>query len=168
MPDHSDSALALSQKVWSELTTSELYAFLKLRTDVFFLEQQIDETELDDRDREPSTLHLWLADENGTVAAYLRVLLDPEPELRDARLVIGRVVVDPEWRGRGLAQQLLAQVLAVFGDRAMLLHAQAYITPLYAGFGFEPVGEPFQEAGIQHQSMYRPAGNLGFRGESDL
>jgi len=168
MSDHSYLALPLSQKTWSELSTTELYAFLKLRTDVFFLEQKIDETELDDRDREADTQHLWLAEASGAVAAYLRVLKDEEPELRDARLIIGRVVVDPAHRGRGLAQQLLERVMEAFGDQPMLLHAQVYITPLYTGFGFEPVGEPFLEAGIQHQSMYRAASGLGFHGESDL
>ena len=168
MSDHSDSALALSQKSWRELSTTELYAFLKLRTDVFFLEQKIDETELDDRDRETGTQHLWLADSKGAVVAYLRVLEDDEPELRDARLIIGRVVVDPAYRGHGLAQQLLQRVMQRFGGQPMLLHAQAYITPLYSGFGFEPVGEPFLEAGLEHQSMYRAASGLGFHGESDL
>jgi ElaA protein len=168
MSDHSDSAPALSQKTWSELSTTELYAFLKLRTDVFFLEQKIDETELDDRDREAATRHFWLADASGVVVAYLRVLRDSEPELKDARLIIGRVVVDPAHRGRGYAQQLLAQVMEHFEGQAMLLHAQEYIVPLYSGFGFEPVGEPFLEAGLRHQSMYRAASGLGVHGESDL
>ena len=141
---------------WSELTTDELYAFLKLRTDVFFVEQKVDDTELDDRDREPDTRHYWIADDRGT-AAYLRTLLDPEAEYRDAHRVIGRVVVRADRRGEGLSQALLAEVLARHGREAMMLHAQEYIAPLYAKFGFVPFGDVFVEAGIPHQSMYRAA-----------
>ncbi|WEO76328.1 GNAT family N-acetyltransferase [Cryobacterium sp. SO2] len=144
-------------KPWSDLSTDELYAILKLRTDVFFIEQKIDETELDDRDREPGTVHYWLA-ADGQVTSYLRVLLDTEPEHLDAARVIGRVVVHPDHRGAGLARVLLQRVIDDFGDQAMLLHAQDYIVPLYAHFGFVPFGAPYLEAGINHQSMYRPAG----------
>jgi ElaA protein len=143
-------------RAWSELTNDELYAFLKLRTDVFFLEQKIDETELDDRDREPETRHYWVSDEVGT-AAYLRTLLDIDPTHRDAHRLIGRVVVREDRRGEGLAQKLIAEVIARHGSEAMLLHAQEYIAPLYARFGFEPFGEVFEEAGLAHLSMYRPA-----------
>jgi ElaA protein len=142
---------------WSELTTDELYAFLKLRTDVFFLEQKVDETELDDRDREASTRHYWISDEVGT-AAYLRTLVDAEPTHLDAARLIGRVVVRADRRGQGLAQKLIAEVLARHGDEAMLLHAQHYIAPLYAQFGFVAFGDVYEEAGIEHLSMYRPAG----------
>ena len=144
-------------KTWSEISTDELYAILKLRTDVFFVEQRIDEEELDNRDQEPDAVHYWLAD-GPVIAAYLRVLLDAEPEHRDARRMVGRVVVHPEHRGAGLAQILLQRVMDDFGEEAMLLHAQDYIVPLYARFGFVAFGEPYQEAGIVHQSMYRPAG----------
>lgn len=142
---------------WSELTTTELYAFLKLRTDVFFVEQKVDETELDDRDREPATRHYWISDEVGT-AAYLRTLIDEVPTHRDAARLIGRVVVRADRRGEGLAQKLLAEVIARHGDEALLLHAQEYIAPLYARVGFVAFGEVFVEAGIPHLSMYRPAG----------
>src|SRR4051812_30478812 len=101
MPDCS-----VVQKQWGELTTSELYAILKLRTDVFFVEQRIDEEELDNRDQEPTTEHVWIADDAG-VAAYLRVLQGAEPEHRDAHVVVGRVVVRADRRGEGLAQELL-------------------------------------------------------------
>ena len=148
------------QKRWSELTTDELYGLLKLRTDVFFVEQKVDESELDWRDAEPETLHLWLA-EGRDVIACLRVLTDARPEHEDARRVIGRVVVHPQHRGRGLAQRLLTSVIEQFGDEAMLLHAQTYIAPLYARFGFEAFGEPYDEAGISHVSMYRPAVAIG-------
>jgi ElaA protein len=142
-------------KPWGELTTAELYLFLKLRTDVFFVEQRIDEEELDNRDLEPGTTHYWIADDTGA-AAYLRVLLDAEPEHRDARRVVGRVVVRADRRGEGLAQVLMSRVLDDFGGEPMLLHAQEYIAPLYAKFGFEAFGEVYAEAGIPHISMYRP------------
>jgi ElaA protein len=139
---------------WGELTTSELYSFLKLRTDVFFVEQHVDETELDWRDAEATTDHYWIADEQGT-AAYLRTLLDEEPSHRDARRLIGRVVTRGDRRGEGLSQKLMAEVLSRHGSEPMLLHAQAYVAPLYAKFGFEAFGDEYEEAGILHISMYR-------------
>jgi ElaA protein len=141
---------------WSELTTDELYAFIKLRTDVFFVEQKVDETELDDRDRESETRHYWIADDRG-VAAYLRTLLDPIPTHRDAHRLISRVVVRADRRGEGLAQRLLAEVIERHASEPMLLHAQEYVARLYAGFGFEAFGEVYLEAGIPHLSMYRGA-----------
>lgn len=143
-------------KPWGELTTAELYSILKLRTDVFFVEQRIDEEELDNRDQEATTEHLWIADDLGT-AAYLRILRDDLPSHEDAHTIIGRVVVRSDRRGQGLAQKLMALVIERNGTQPMLLHAQEYVAPLYAKFGFESFGEVFTEAGIQHISMYRSA-----------
>ncbi len=145
---------SIVQKSWSELTTVELYSFIKLRTDVFFVEQKVDEEELDNRDQEPTTEHLWIADDLGT-AAYLRVLTDPVPSHLDARRLPGRVVVRPDRRGEGLAQLLMQRVIDRHGSEPLLLHAQAYVAPLYAKFGFEEFGETYREAGIEHISMYR-------------
>ncbi|NEM92375.1 GNAT family N-acetyltransferase [Galbitalea soli] len=144
------------RRSWSELTTDELYDILKLRTDVFFVEQRIDEEELDHRDREPATLHYFIPDEQHGVAAYLRTLVDEQPSHRDARIIVGRVVVHPARRGEGLAQLLFDRVIAEHGDQPMMLHAQEYIVPLYAKYGFEPYGEVYVEAGLPHLSMYRP------------
>lgn len=143
-------------KPWGELTTSELYSFLKLRTDVFYVEQKVDDEELDNRDQEETTEHLWLTDATGTTA-YLRVLFDASPEHRDAHRVVGRVVVRADRRGEGLAQKLFAEVVRRFGHEPMMLHAQEYVAPLYTKSGFEAFGEPYLEAGIRHVSMYRPA-----------
>jgi len=160
------------EKRWSELTPRELYAFLKLRTDVFLVEQGVDETELDWRDAEPETLHCWIetttADGAAEIAAYLRVLFDAEAEHADAHRVIGRVVVHPAHRGTGLAQVLLGRVIEQFGHESLLLHAQSYIAPLYARVGFEPFGAEYIEAGIPHISMLRkgaarPGAALGGR-----
>lgn len=141
-------------KPWGEITTAELYSLLKLRTDVFLVEQRVDEEELDNRDLEPGTVHYWIEDAAGT-AAYLRVLFDAQPEHRDAQRLVGRVVVRADRRGEGLAQQLLARVIDDFGAEPMLLHAQEYIAPLYARHGFVAFGSVYQEAGIPHISMYR-------------
>ena len=150
MPDCS-----LVEKKWSELTTSELYSFLKLRTDVFFLEQKIDEEELDWRDSEDATIHCWISDADG-MASYLRVIEDAEPTHADARRLFGRVVVRADRRGEGLAQLLIEHVLERFGHEPMLLHSQTYIAPLYAKYGFEASGGIYEEAGLPHVLMYRP------------
>jgi ElaA protein len=144
-------------KTWSQLTTGELYSFLKLRTDVFYLEQRVDDEELDDRDLEPTTIHYWIADNLGT-AAYLRVLYDETAEHLDAHRVVGRVVVRRDRRSEGLARALLTRVLDEFEHEPLLLHAQEYIAPLYAKSGFVPYGGLYLEAGISHISMYRAAG----------
>jgi ElaA protein len=149
MPDCS-----IVHKQWGELTTSELYAIMKLRTDVFLVEQKVDEEELDNRDQVAE--HFYIADAIGT-AAYLRVLVDESPEHLDAHRVVGRVVVRQDRRGEGLAGILLNRVLSLYGHEAMMLHAQEYVAPLYAKAGFSAFGEPYDEAGIAHISMYRPA-----------
>ncbi len=145
---------SIVRKTWGELTVDELYSFLKLRTDVFFVEQHIDEEELDNRDQEPTTEHLWIADEDGT-AAYLRIIVDVAPTHRDARRLFGRVVTRPDRRGEGLSQALITEVLRLYGHEPMLLHAQLYVVPLYSRFGFEPFGETYLEAGLEHRMMYR-------------
>ena len=71
--------------------------------------------------------------------------------------IIGRVVVRADRRGEGLAQVLLAQALEDIAGHAVLLHAQEYVAPLYAKFGFVAFGEPYDEATIMHISMYRAA-----------
>jgi len=141
-------------KTWPQMTADDVFGWAKLRTDIFFLEQHIDEEELDDRDRDPTTEHLWIEDAAGT-AAYLRVILDDKPSHLDARRLFGRVVTRADRRGEGLSQRLIAEVIARHGHKAMLLHAQEYIAPLYAKFGFTAFGDRYLEAGIPHISMYR-------------
>ncbi|AGP29967.1 GNAT family N-acetyltransferase [Corynebacterium terpenotabidum] len=148
----------VSVKTWSELTSTEVYAIARLRTEVFLREQRCDDEELDWRDLEPGTEHYLLQDAgDAAVASYLRVLRQEVPGDVDAPLIIGRVCTDPDHRGKGLASRLLAEVIARHGGEPMLLHAQLYATGLYANAGFSPVGEQFEEAGISHIAMVRPA-----------
>ena len=127
-----------------------------LRSEVFFLEQKIDEEEFDAADRDPTTLHLWISDDEG-MAAYLRIVHNPDQAASHDGIAdsFGRMVVRKSARGRGLAQLLMARALEIAGDKPLYLHAQDYVTSLYAKFGFERRGELFHEAGIPHVLMVR-------------
>nr|WP_108872275.1 GNAT family N-acetyltransferase [Tessaracoccus timonensis] len=140
-------------KTWDELTKDEFYEIATLRCAVFYVEQRVTDQDFDDVDRAQGTHHLWIPDERG-VAAYLRCYQLPQPEA-GATIALGRMAVRADRRGAGLAKRLVAAVVERWGDQAIVLHSQSYIMGLYEGFGFQPVGEPYDEAGIPHQTMVR-------------
>lgn len=143
--------MELSVAGFAELDTRTLYDLLRLRVDVFVVEQACAYPELDGRDTEPGTRHLWLA-AAGAPAAYLRVLSEPGDVAR-----IGRVVVAPAARGAGAAGQLMTAALDVVGERAAVLDAQAHLVAFYARHGFAATGPEYLEDGIPHVPMARPA-----------
>ncbi|MFD9888924.1 GNAT family N-acetyltransferase [Amycolatopsis sp. NPDC059027] len=135
-----------------ELTAEQLHDILRLRVDVFVVEQKAAYPEVDGRDLEPGTSHLWFEGEDG-VDAYLRVLSDPDEVLR-----IGRVCTTKEARGRGLAARLMEVALVEHGDADYVLDAQTYARGFYERFGFIAEGEVFEdEDGIPHITMWRRA-----------
>jgi ElaA protein len=144
-------------KTWSQMSADDVFAVMKLRTDVFFLEQRITEEELDHHDRDPNTTHLWAEDEAGNAIAYARVVTQNPPPEGDAGigLSIGRLVVDPQYRGQGLGHELMRRALKHCGEVPVVLHAQQWVAGLYAAHGFVTLGEPFDEAGIVHVRMVR-------------
>lgn len=135
-----------------DLDAATLYALLKLRVDVFVVEQECPYPDLDGRDTEPGTRHLWYEVDRHPVA-YLRLLTDDTPGGTGYR--IGRVVTAPGSRGEGLAGQLLTAALAVVGDAPAVLDAQAHLAGFYARYGFTPSGPEFVEDGIPHVPMRR-------------
>lgn len=141
----------LKAKAFDELTARELHDLLRLRIDVFVVEQECAYPELDGRDVEAGTRHLWLMD-GDAVGAVLRVLDDGEAWR------IGRVATATGSRGSGLAGRLMREALAICGDRPVVLAAQTYLRDWYAGFGFRPDGEEFVEDGIPHLPMRRDVG----------
>ena len=134
---------------FADLDTETLYALLKLRVDVFVVEQECPYPELDGRDAEPGTRHVWL-DEDGEVVAYLRILLDADGVDR-----IGRVCTAKTARGGGRAGALMRAALDAIGDRPCVLDAQSYLADWYASFGFTPDGPEFIDDGIPHIPMRR-------------
>jgi ElaA protein len=136
---------------FADLAGGTLYDLLRLRVDVFVVEQHCPYPELDGRDVEPGTRHVWVtAGDGGAPLAYLRVLAEPDGSAR-----IGRVCVAASSRGAGLAQELMAVALAEVGDRDCVLDAQTYLVPFYQGFGFTADGPEFLEDGIAHVPMKR-------------
>ena len=125
------------------------YAVWRLRQQVFIVEQQSPYPDLDGRDGEPGTRHL-LSEADGALVADARVLDDGEW----AR--IGRVLVAPGARGRGLADELVRTALEVIGDREVRLDAQTGLCDWYASYGFVVTGPDFDEDGVFHVPMRRP------------
>jgi len=133
-----------------DLDTTTLYAILKLRADVFVVEQKCFYADLDGRDTEPGTRHLWLQ-RGDEILAYLRILDDGGVER------IGRVVTARAARGAGNARRLMDQALTVIGNRPSVLEAQAYLVRFYARYGYQQTGPEYLEDGIPHVPMAKAA-----------
>ena len=134
----------------AELDVTTLYNILRLRVDVFVVEQECAYPELDGRDLEPGARHLW-AESSGEIVATLRMLDD------GAAVRIGRVATAAGARSSGLAGRLMQRALELAGDREVVLEAQSYLQGWYERFGFVRVGEEYVEDGIPHVPMRRSA-----------
>ena len=131
---------------FAELDAGTLYELLKLRAEVFVVEQECAYPDLDGRDDEPATRHVLLRDDDDLLG-YARVLEDGEVWR------IGRVVLARDARGRGLADPLMHTALQVAKGRDVVLDAQTPLASWYATHGFEVDGAEFLEDGIPHLPM---------------
>lgn len=143
------AGLALRAARFGELDAATLYRLLRLRTDVFVVEQKDPYPELDGLDTEPTTVHLWLARADEPVG-YLRILDEPGGGAR-----IGRVVVAQDARGAGLAGVLMTAALGLIGRRPCVLSAQAHLAAFYSRYGFAVTGPEFLDGHIPHVPMTR-------------
>ena len=139
--------LTLHRATGPDLRAEDLYALLRLRSEVFVVEQACAYLDPDGQDLTDGTLHLWFTDPTGAVASSVRVLAEPGGGSR-----IGRVVTAPVFRGRGLAGRLVDEALAV-AERPVVLHAQSHLVGVYARHGFVPDGDEYVEDGIPHTPM---------------
>lgn len=138
---------AVRVATFAELTPLQLYAILKLRADVFVVEQDCVYPDIDDRDLEPDAQHLWI-EEDGVVVAYLRVLAEPPA----GTWRIGRVVTAERSRGEGHASDLVRRALALT-QGPVVLAAQSYLVEWYTTLGFGVDGPEFLDDGIPHTPM---------------
>lgn len=143
---------AIEDRAFAELTAHQLHDIVRLRIDVFVVEQECAFPELDGRDTELATRHAWVPGPAAglpdlPIAAYARALADAGGGTR-----IGRVATHPSARRGGLAGLLIDHLVRTT-DGPWTLDAQARLADWYARFGFRPAGEPFDDWGMLHVPM---------------
>ncbi|QOG01136.1 GNAT family N-acetyltransferase [Flavobacterium sp. MDT1-60] len=140
-------------KTFNELTNSELYQILQLRSEVFVVEQNCVFQDIDNKDQE-SYHHLYLVD--GILAGYTRLL---PAGLSYNEISIGRVVTAPAFRGIGLGKELMQKSIEacekLFEETTIRIGAQRHLSKFYNSIGFVESGEPYDEDGILHIEMVR-------------
>lgn len=138
-------------KPFEKLTNDELYALLKLRVDVFVVEQDCPYPELDNYDQQ--AIHYFLKI-NEEFAAYVRIL---PSNSKYEEVSIGRVLVLKKFRRQGYAQQIMQKaidyVMNEWKETRIRVQGQEYLKDFYSGFGFEQVSESYLEDGIPHIDM---------------
>ena len=150
---------------FDELTLGELYAALQLRQVVFVVEQHCAFLDADGDDHRAWHLLGWVPDPDPAgsgatvLGAYARVFA---PGIKYPEASIGRVITNPRVRRAGLGKALMAEAVrrcaTLAPGAAVRIGAQIYLERFYAGFGFRRVSEPYDEDGIVHVEMLRPAG----------
>ena len=139
-----------------EFEANELYQMLALRQRVFVIEQRCIYLDADGVD----TLTEHLTGHDGEqLIGCLRLL---PPHVKGPEAAIGRVAVTRRYRRQGLGREVMRRAMQRLSeehrDPAVHLAAQAHLVAFYASFGFDPIGEPYDEDGIMHVDMHRPAG----------
>jgi len=143
--------LAINTKSFNELSTTELYGILQLRSEVFVVEQDCVYQDLDGKDTK--ALHIFGV-KNKKVVAYTRVF-KPGDYFKEAS--IGRVVVAQSERqykyGYAIMEASIEAVKNKFNTSKIKLSAQCYLKTFYSNLGFSIVGEEYLEDGIPHIAM---------------
>lgn len=149
-------ALQWSTFTFDALSRDMLYALLRLRQQVFVIEQNCVYPDLDNKDQ--AAWHL-LCCEAGELIAYLRCL---SPGVSYAESALGRVVVEPRHRGRELGRELVARGVAFNLQRwpgsDICISAQAQLQAFYRSLGFVAEGEEYLEDDMPHRKMRHAAG----------
>ncbi|MGY6521444.1 MAG: GNAT family N-acetyltransferase [Mongoliitalea sp.] len=140
-------------KAFHELSLEELYELLRLRSEVFVVEQNCVFLDLDNKDQQCH--HLLLYQENELVA-YTRIV---PASVSYEEVSIGRVVSSPAYRGKGLGRRVMELSIdccyQLFGPCHIRIGAQTYALAFYESLGFQSDGDTYDEDGIEHIEMVR-------------
>ncbi|MBS9461310.1 GNAT family N-acetyltransferase [Flagellimonas sp. 389] len=143
--------MKVGSKTFNELSNKELYDIMRLRSEVFVVEQNCIYQDLDDKDQK--ALHVF-GKKDEKIVAYTRIF---KPGDYFDATSIGRVVVAKEERkygyGKLIMEASLAEISKRFSDVAVELSAQTYLVKFYTDLGFASYGEEYLEDGIPHIRM---------------
>lgn len=146
---YNKKSMSVVVKQFNQLTVEELYEIIKLRVEVFVVEQNCPYQDLDEIDKE--AYHVYIREE-GKMVAYLRVI---DKEKRLDEVSIGRVISLK--RRQGLGTRLMLEGIKVakekFGAKRIKIGAQCYAKPFYEGCGFKQISGEYLEDGIPHIYM---------------
>ena len=141
-------------KAFHELTVDEYFEILHLRTAIFVVEQDCPYQEVDEKDR--LAFHLFGRAENGEVITVTRIL---PTGISYNEISIGRVALKKEFRGKGIADELMKETLKFisqqFGKQSIRISAQQYLINYYSKHGFTQIGETYLEDSIPHVEMLK-------------
>ena len=142
-------------KQFQQLTAHELWAVLRLRQQVFVLEQKCLYPDIDDSDRHAQHLAYWV---DGEVLAYARLLA---PGISYEQASIGRVAVAPAARASKLGRELMLRSIKIletqYPNHAIKIGAQKYLENFYNKLGFATISDAYIEDGIEHIHMLKNA-----------
>ena len=138
-------------KHFDELSTKELYTILRLRSEVFVVEQNCVFLDMDNKDIYCHHLMGWEGDQ---LMGYSRIV---PAGISYVESSIGRIVSSPAARGRGIGRELLISSIdtlyKLHGKRDIRIGAQYYLKQFYSSFGFVQKGDIYLEDGIEHIEM---------------
>lgn len=142
-------------KKYNELSASELYSILKVRQEVFIVEQTCYYLDADGYDE--LAVHIWCETE-GSISAYCRIF---DSGIKFTEASLGRVLTHPHYRNRNLGKALVKIALSAIETRftapGVRISAQDYLLRFYNDFGFQDTGKKYLEDGIPHTEMYKAA-----------
>jgi len=145
--------MAVEIKSFKELSLEELYGLLKLRSDVFVVEQDCVYHDIDDKDK--NALHVLLKKEN-TIIGYARIF---KPGDYFEHASIGRVVIKATERKKEYGIYIMKASIQSINDilktEIIQISAQTYLLEFYKKLGFRPVGNTYLEDGIPHIAMLK-------------
>lgn len=140
-------------KSFSELTKEELYNILRLRSEVFIVEQNCAYQDIDHKDQ--FALHVFLK-KNNQIIAYTRIF---KPNDYFEYSSIGRVVVLKKERASKIGSQIMSfsikKIEEIFNETKIKISAQKYLISFYEKLGFKTIGEEYLEDGIPHIAMIK-------------
>ena len=140
-------------KSFENLSVNELYDILKLRSEIFVVEQNCVYLDIDGKDKQ--ALHLF-GEFKGKIVGYSRLF---KPGITFDNASIGRVVVDANYRDRKWGHDLMREAIAGikhhFGESQITIGAQLYLKKFYESHGFVQTSEMYLEDDIPHIEMKR-------------
>lgn len=139
-------------KNFEEISGEEMHEILSIRQNVFIVEQKCVYQDADELDR--CSWHLLGRSVDGTIVAYGRVNF---PGSRYREPSFGRILTSKDVRGLGVGREVVRRCIELckrqYPELDIRISAQTYLVDFYSDFGFEEVGEPYDDEGVEHIDM---------------